>query len=135
MAKVQKLQVTAPNFPISITLQWDLFLPPLVPVEVPPWLLLLTEAGLGFFDQNISAGLVIAQPPSIFEVPPRLSPAILLDSLNFSLFSPTQFELQGSHLCWENLCLPVRAGTSSLGCGTDLKVPPTVGALPRIPRG
>ena len=48
-------------------------------------------------------------------------------------FAP-QFESQGSRLCWENLCLPVRAGTSSLGCGTDLKVSPTVGALPRIPR-
>ena len=30
------------------------------------------------------------------------------------------------------MCLPVRAGTFSLGCGTCLKVPPTVGALPRI---
>ncbi|KAK9220925.1 hypothetical protein WN944_009349 [Citrus x changshan-huyou] len=30
-------------------------------------------------------------------------------------FAP-QFESQGSHLCWENLCLPVRVGTSSLGC-------------------
>ncbi|GAY64524.1 hypothetical protein CUMW_234230 [Citrus unshiu] len=48
-------------------------------------------------------------------------------------FAP-QFESQGSRLCWENLCLPVRARTSSLGCGTGLKVPPTVGALPRIPR-
>ncbi|KAK9175425.1 hypothetical protein WN944_027432 [Citrus x changshan-huyou] len=44
------------------------------------------------------------------------------------------FESQGSRLCWENLCLPVRARTSNLGCGTGLKVPPTVGALPRIPR-
>ena len=49
-------------------------------------------------------------------------------------FAP-QFESQGSRLCWENLCLSVRAGISSLGCGTGLKVPPTVGALPRIPRG
>ncbi|KDO56142.1 hypothetical protein CISIN_1g040893mg [Citrus sinensis] len=49
-------------------------------------------------------------------------------------FAP-QFESQGSRLCWENMCLPVRAGTSSLGCDTSLKVPPTVGALPRIPRG
>ncbi|KAH9771748.1 hypothetical protein KPL71_012805 [Citrus sinensis] len=49
-------------------------------------------------------------------------------------FAP-QFESQGSRLCWENLCLPVRAETSSLGCGTGLKVSPTVGALPRIPRG
>ncbi|KAK9178009.1 hypothetical protein WN943_027199 [Citrus x changshan-huyou] len=48
-------------------------------------------------------------------------------------FTP-QFESQGSRLCWENLCLPVRAGTYSLGCGTGLKVPPTVGTLPRIPR-
>ena len=47
-------------------------------------------------------------------------------------FAP-QFESQGSRLCWENLCLPVRARTSSLGCGTGLKVSPTVGALPRIP--
>ncbi|KAK9219069.1 hypothetical protein WN943_007708 [Citrus x changshan-huyou] len=31
------------------------------------------------------------------------------------------FESQGSRLCWENLCLSVRAGTSSLGCGTGLK--------------
>ena len=46
----------------------------------------------------------------------------------------SQFESQGSRLCWENLCLPVRAGTSSLGCSTDLKVPPIVEALPRIPR-
>ncbi|KAK9200440.1 hypothetical protein WN944_015637 [Citrus x changshan-huyou] len=43
------------------------------------------------------------------------------------------FESQGSRLCWENLCLPVRAETSSLSCGTGLKVPPTVGALPKIP--
>ena len=49
-------------------------------------------------------------------------------------FAP-QFESQGSHLCWENLCLSIRAGTSSLGCGTGLKVPPTVGALPKISRG
>ncbi|KAL9435671.1 hypothetical protein AB3S75_021859 [Citrus x aurantiifolia] len=59
-------------------------------------------------------------------------------------FAP-QFESQGSRLCWENLCLPiraeisslglpVRAGISSLGCGTGLKVPPTVGTLPKIPR-
>ena len=48
-------------------------------------------------------------------------------------FAP-QFESQGSCLCWENLCLSVRAGTSSLGCGTDLKVPPIVGVLSRIPR-
>ncbi|KAK9229608.1 hypothetical protein WN944_022571 [Citrus x changshan-huyou] len=33
-----------------------------------------------------------------------------------------QFESQESRLCWENLCLPVRAGTSSLGCGTGLKM-------------
>ena len=49
-------------------------------------------------------------------------------------FAP-QFESQGSCFCWENMCLSVRAETSSLGCGTGLKVPPTVGALPRIPRG
>ena len=49
-------------------------------------------------------------------------------------FAP-QFELQESRLCWENLCLSVRAGTFSLGCGTGLKVPPTVGTLPKIPRG
>ncbi|KAK9175706.1 hypothetical protein WN944_027713 [Citrus x changshan-huyou] len=48
-------------------------------------------------------------------------------------FAP-QFESQGSRLCWENLCLQVRAGTSSLSCGTGLKMPPTVGALPKIPR-
>ncbi|KAK9229235.1 hypothetical protein WN944_022194 [Citrus x changshan-huyou] len=50
------------------------------------------------------------------------------------IFTGEEFESQGSRICWENLCLPVRAGTSSLGCGTGLKVPPTVGALPRIPR-
>ncbi|KAH9680554.1 O-methyltransferase ZRP4 [Citrus sinensis] len=33
-------------------------------------------------------------------------------------FAP-QFELQGSRLYWENLCLSVRAGTSSLGCGDE----------------
>ena len=54
----------------------------------------------------------------------------LSDLIGFAL----QFESQGSRLCWENLCLSVRAGTSSLGCGTGLKVPPTVGALPKIPR-
>ena len=48
-------------------------------------------------------------------------------------FAP-QFESQGSRLYWENLCLPIQAGTSSLSCGTGLKVPPTVGTLPRIPR-
>ena len=48
-------------------------------------------------------------------------------------FAP-QFESQGSRICWENLCLSVRAGASSLGCGTGLKVPPIIGALPRIPR-
>ena len=46
-----------------------------------------------------------------------------------------QFESQGSRICWENLCLSVRAGTSSLDCGTGLKVSPTVGAFPMIPRG
>ncbi|KAH9715657.1 Receptor-like protein 6 [Citrus sinensis] len=49
--------------------------------------------------------------------------------------SPLMFSVQGSRLCWENLCLPVRAGTSSLGYGTGLKVSLTVGALPKIPRG
>lgn len=49
-------------------------------------------------------------------------------------FAP-QFESQGSRLCWENLCLSVRVGTSSLGCGTGLKVSLTVWALPKIPRG
>ncbi|KDO63108.1 hypothetical protein CISIN_1g035341mg [Citrus sinensis] len=44
------------------------------------------------------------------------------------------FESQESRLCWENLCLSVRAGTSNLGCGTKLKVSSTVRALPRIPR-
>ncbi|KAK9221835.1 hypothetical protein WN944_010264 [Citrus x changshan-huyou] len=53
-------------------------------------------------------------------------------TLSFYMFI-WKFESQGSRLCWENLCLPVRAGTCSLGCGTGLKVPPTVGALPRIP--
>ena len=49
-------------------------------------------------------------------------------------FAP-QFEQQGSRFCWKNLCLSVRPVTSSLGCGTDLKMSPTVEALPRIPRG
>ena len=52
----------------------------------------------------------------------------------FTGFAP-QFESQESRLCWENLCLSVQVGTSSLGYGTDLKVPPIVGALPGIPRG
>ena len=43
MVTVQKLQVTASNFPISITLRWDLFLSPLAPVEVPWFPLFLTE--------------------------------------------------------------------------------------------
>ncbi|KAL9435240.1 hypothetical protein AB3S75_021498 [Citrus x aurantiifolia] len=51
-----------------------------------------------------------------------------------SLGCGTGLKVPPTGLCWENLCLPVRAGTSSLGCGTGLKVPPTVGALPRIPR-
>ncbi|KAL9436982.1 hypothetical protein AB3S75_022928 [Citrus x aurantiifolia] len=46
-----------------------------------------------------------------------------------------QFASQGSRLCWENLYLPVRVETSSLGYGTGLNVPPIVGALPKIPRG
>ena len=50
-----------------------------------------------------------------------------------TVFAP-QFESQGSRLCWENLCLPVRAETSSLGYDTSLKVSPIVGTLPRIPR-
>ncbi|KAK9220527.1 hypothetical protein WN943_009178 [Citrus x changshan-huyou] len=49
--------------------------------------------------------------------------------------SAPPFESQGSRLCWENLYLSVRAGTSSMGCGTDLKVSPTVEALLRITRG
>ena len=44
-----------------------------------------------------------------------------------------QFESQGSRICWENLYLPVRAKTSSLSCGTGLKVPPTVGAFSKTP--
>ncbi|KAH9774070.1 putative WRKY transcription factor 4 [Citrus sinensis] len=42
------------------------------------------------FKQNRPAGLVIAQPPPIFAVPPGLSPATLLESPNFGLFSPAQ---------------------------------------------
>nr|QWQ79525.1 WRKY transcription factor protein 7 [Zanthoxylum armatum] len=42
------------------------------------------------FKQNRPAGLVIAQPPPIFAVPPGLSPATLLDSPNLGLFSPAQ---------------------------------------------
>lgn len=43
-------------------------------------------------------------------------------------FAP-QFESQGSHLCWENICLPVRAEISNLSCGSNLKVFSTVGIL------
>lgn len=42
------------------------------------------------FKQNRPSGLVIAQPPSIFAVPPGLSPPTLLDSPNLGLFSPAQ---------------------------------------------
>ena len=49
-------------------------------------------------------------------------------------FTP-QFESQENLLCWENLCLPVRAETFNLNCGTGLKVPPTVGILLKKPRG
>ena len=41
-----------------------------------------------------------------------------------------QFESQGSRPC-----LSVRAETSSMDCGTDLKVSLTIRTLPRIPRG
>ena len=47
----------------------------------------------------------------------------------------SQFESQGSRICWKNLCLLVRAETFSLGCGTSLKMLPTVGVLPKILRG
>ncbi|KAK6251876.1 hypothetical protein QUC31_013596 [Theobroma cacao] len=40
------------------------------------------------FRQNKPAGLVIAQPPPMFTVPPGLSPASLLESPGFSVFSP-----------------------------------------------
>ncbi|GMI87414.1 WRKY DNA-binding protein 3 [Hibiscus trionum] len=40
------------------------------------------------FRQNKPAGLVIAQPPPMFSVPTGLSPASLLESPGFSLFSP-----------------------------------------------
>ncbi|KAH9775378.1 Monodehydroascorbate reductase [Citrus sinensis] len=36
--------------------------------------------------------------------------------------SVVRLDSGGSRLCWENLCLPVRAGTSSLGCARKLKV-------------
>ncbi|KAK8567323.1 hypothetical protein V6N13_105300 [Hibiscus sabdariffa] len=45
------------------------------------------DAGLRF-RQNKPAGLVIAQPPPMFTVPTGLSPASLLDSPGFSVFSP-----------------------------------------------
>ncbi|KAK9232332.1 hypothetical protein WN943_022578 [Citrus x changshan-huyou] len=49
--------------------------------------------------------------------------SICLASSDFSasVLHFLEFESQGSRLCWENLCLSVRAGTSSLGCGTSLK--------------
>ncbi|XVF43176.1 hypothetical protein PTKIN_Ptkin02bG0019400 [Pterospermum kingtungense] len=40
------------------------------------------------FRQNKPAGLVIAQPPPMFSVPQGLSPASLLESPGFSVFSP-----------------------------------------------
>ncbi|VVB03968.1 unnamed protein product [Arabis nemorensis] len=43
------------------------------------------------FKQNRPTGLMIAQPPAMFTVPPGLSPATLLDSPSFfGLFSPIQ---------------------------------------------
>ena len=43
------------------------------------------------FKQNRQTGLMIAQPPAMFTVPPGLSPATLLDSPSFfGLFSPIQ---------------------------------------------
>lgn len=43
------------------------------------------------FKQNRPTGLMITQPPSMFTVPPGLSPATLLDSPSFfGLFSPIQ---------------------------------------------
>ncbi|GLU09495.1 hypothetical protein SLE2022_263550 [Rubroshorea leprosula] len=39
--------------------------------------------------QNKPPGLVIAQPPPMFTVPPLFSPATLLDSPGFGLFSPS----------------------------------------------
>lgn len=43
------------------------------------------------FKQNRPTGLMISQSPSMFTVPPGLSPAMLLDSPSFlGLFSPVQ---------------------------------------------
>lgn len=56
---------------------------------------------------------------------------VLLSGLTGFTF---QFESQKNYLCWENLCLPIRAGTSNLNYGMDLKVLPTVGVLPKIRR-
>lgn len=43
------------------------------------------------FKQNRPTGLMISQSPSMFTVPPGLSPAMLLDSPSFlGLFSPAQ---------------------------------------------
>ncbi|GAY35799.1 hypothetical protein CUMW_283340, partial [Citrus unshiu] len=46
---------------------------------------------------------------------------LLTSTLNKDGSAVGDYYTQGSRLCWENLCLPVRAGTSSLGCGTGLK--------------
>ncbi|KAH0923967.1 hypothetical protein HID58_023985 [Brassica napus] len=50
------------------------------------------------FKQNRPTGLMIAQPPAMFTVPPGLSPATLLDSPSFfGLFSPIQGSFGMTH--------------------------------------
>ena len=46
-----------------------------------------------------------------------------------------QFKSQESRICWENLYLPIRVENFNLDCGASLKVPCTVEALLKIPRG
>lgn len=42
------------------------------------------------FKESRPSGLMIAQPPPIFPMPPSFSPATLLDSPSLGLFSPAQ---------------------------------------------
>ena len=57
-----------------------------------------------------------------------LDSLVMESSLSDLIEFASQFESQRSRLCWENICFLIRAETSNLGCGTSLKVPPTIKA-------
>ncbi|KAH9711216.1 3-epi-6-deoxocathasterone 23-monooxygenase CYP90C1 [Citrus sinensis] len=70
----------------------------------------------------ISSNIIEMMIPGEETVPMAMTLAVKFLTDSPVALKQLTFESQGSRICWENLCLPTRVGTSSLGCGTGLKV-------------